>query len=361
MSAREAEKVSLTESLQTLQNIEVASSPHLAERRITTRRMMYDVLIALAPAVITAAIYFRWSAAWQIGTALAFCLAGEAIFNLVRGKPVTILDGSAAVTAVIFALSLPPNLPLYATAIGAAVAILLGKMVFGGLGCNLFNPAMVGRAFLMACFPAAMVTWTAPALPGAAHIHAVTSSTPLAIAKFGPKDPQQAEIAGNLAEYQVRQDLMNGRGKVMTDLFLGATGGCLGETSAAALLIGGIYLILRGTACWRIPLGMLGAMALISAVGHAFWPNFVMAPLPQILAGGAMLGAFFIATDPVTSPITAWGRFVFGIGVGTFTMLIRLFGNYPEGVMYSVLIMNALTPILNRMFVPKPLGGPANG
>jgi len=353
--------VSQAEASEFVQPAEVVTSPHLAERAFTSRRMMLDVLIALLPAIVVAALVFRWAVATQLGIALGFGLATEWLFCLARGKAFSLLDGSAAVTVVIFALSLPPGLPWYATAIGAVVAVGLGKMVFGGLGCNLFNPAMVGRAFLMACFPAAMVTWTAPALQAEGHIHAVTQATPLALAKFGPRDADKAAAAGLTGEYNVRQDVMAGKGKPILDLITGVTGGSLGETSAAALLIGGIFLLLRGSASWQIPAGMLGAMAVISLIGRLINPAAVMSPISQLLAGGALLGAFFIATDPVTSPVTASGRLVFGIGVGAFTMLIRLVGGYPEGVMYAVLLMNAATPLINRATVPKPLGGVANG
>ncbi len=337
--------------------VELATSPHFADKRQTSRRMMVDVLLALAPAIVVAAVVFRWAVAWQMATAVVFGMGTEAVFCIVRRKPLSLWDGSAIVTAVILAMSLPPNLPLYATAIGSAVAICLGKMVFGGLGCNLFNPAMVGRAFLMACFAQAMVTWQVPAVQGTAHIHAVTQATPLAIAKLGVRDRAKAEAAGTLDQYNLRQDFLAGKGRLFSDLLAGVRSGSLGETSAIALLIGGIYLLVRGAASWQIPVGMLGSMAVISVIGRLIRPDLVMYPHMQIVAGGAMLGAFFIATDPVSSPLTASGRWVFGIGVGAFTMLIRLLGNYAEGVMYAVLLMNALTPAINRLTMPRPLGG----
>jgi electron transport complex protein RnfD len=340
--------------------LELATSPHFADRKQTSRRMMVDVLLALGPAIAVSAFVFRWAAAWQIGTALAFSLATEALFCVVRKKPLSLWDGSAVVTAVILAMSLPPSLPLYATAIGSVVAIGLGKMVFGGLGCNLFNPAMVGRAFLMACFSQAMVTWQVPAVPGVSHIHAVTQATPLGIAKLGVRDRAKAEAAGQLDQYALRQAFLAAKKQVFLDLLLGIRGGSLGETSALALLLGGLYLLARRTAAWQIPVGMLGAMAVISVIARLFRPDLVMYPHMQIVAGGAMLGAFFIATDPVSSPVTIRGRWVFGMGVGTFTMVIRLLGNYPEGVMYSVLLMNALTPGINRLTMPRPLGGIRN-
>jgi electron transport complex protein RnfD len=342
-------------------HLELATSPHFADKKRSSRRMMIDVLIGLAPAIVVAAFVFRWAVAWQVGTALAFALGTEAVFCTVRKKPFSLWDGSAIVTAVILAMTLPPNLPLYATAIGSVVAIALGKMVFGGLGMNLFNPAMVGRAFLMACFAQSMVTWQAPAVQGTAHIHAVTQATPLAIAKMGVQDRAKAEAAGTVDQYELRQDFLAGKGRVFTDMLIGVRSGSLGETSAIALLIGGIYLLVRGAAAWQIPVGMLGSMAAIAVIGRLISPDLVMYPHMHLVAGGAMFGAFFIATDPVSSPLTVSGRWAFGIGVGLLTMLIRLLGNYPEGVMYAVLLMNAMTPAINRLTMPKPLGGIKNG
>lgn len=345
------------EQQEAMPRFELATSPHFADKSRTSRRMMLDVLIGLVPALVAAVVVFGGAAAWQIGTALVFGLATELVFCVVRGKPLSLWDSSAVVTCVILAMTLPPGLPLYATAIGAVVAIGLGKMVFGGLGCNLFNPAMVGRAFLMACFAQAMVTWQAPAVQGVAHIHGVTQATPLAIAKLGVRDKAKAEAAGTVDQYNLRQDFLAGKKQIVADMILGSRAGSLGETSALALLIGGLYLLIRRVAAWQIPVGMLGSMAVCAVIGRLVSPELVMYPHMHVLAGGAMLGAFFIATDPVSSPITVRGRWIFGIGLGVFTMLIRLLGNYSEGVMYAVLLMNAFTPAINRMTMPKPLGG----
>lgn len=339
--------------------LELAVSPHFVDKKRTSRRMMIDVLLGLVPALIVAVIVFRGAVVWQLGTALLFGLATEAIFCAVRKKPFSMWDGSAVVTCVILAMSLPPSLPLYATAIGSVVAIGLGKMVFGGLGCNLFNPAMVGRAFLMACFAQAMVAWQMPAVPGTAHIHAVTQATPLSLVKLGVRDKAKAEAAGALDQYELRQDLISGEKSLFTDMAAGVKSGSLGETGALALFIGGIYLLVRRAASWQVPVGMLGSMAVIAVIGRLIRPDMVMQPHMQLVAGGAMLGAFFIATDPVSSPVTVPGRWIFGIGVGVFTMLIRLLGNYSEGVMYAVLLMNAFTPGINRLTIPRPLGGVA--
>lgn len=337
--------------------MELATSPHFADKRQTSRRMMIDVLLALAPAIVVAAFLFRWAVAWQMGTALVFAVCTEAVFCAVRKKPLSLWDGSAIVTAVILAMSLPPSLPLYATAIGSVVAIGLGKMVFGGLGMNIFNPAMVGRAFLMACFAQAMVTWVPPAVNGVAHIHGVTEATPLAIAKLGVKDRAKAEAAGTLKQFELRQEIMAAKPKILMDLLIGTRSGSLGETSALALLAGGIYLIVRRAAAWQIPVAMLVSMEVIGVIGRLIRPDLVMFPHVHIVAGGAMFAAFFIATDPVSSPVTVPGRWIFGAGVGLFTMLIRLLGNYAEGVMYAVLLMNAFTPAINRLTMPRPLGG----
>ena len=268
-------------------------------------------------------------------TTVGACLAAEAIGNRVRGRKMdSVLDGSAIITGMILAFSLPPKLPIYMAVIGGVVAIGLGKAVFGGLGHNLFNPAMVGRAFLMACFPVAMTTWAEPFTLRTIGVDAVTRATPLAAAKFG-------------------SDTVPALGK----LFLGDVGGSIGETSVVACLIGGIYLLVRRTADWRQPVGMLvGAMAL-AAVAHLLDAEKFAAPLVHLNSGALMFGAFFIATDYVGVPLTPTGRLIFGFGAGVLTMVIRLFGGYPEGVMYSILIMNALTPLIERWTVPEPFGG----
>jgi electron transport complex protein RnfD len=329
--------------------IAVAPAPHLSDTSFTTRRMMLDVLIALAPAVAMAVFIFRWYAVVQVGLCVLTCLAAEALFTWMRRRPLCLGDGSAVVTGVILGLSLPWSAPWYVAVIGSLAAIGLGKMVFGGLGCNIFNPAMVGRAFVMLSF--------AKALGASAYVFAqsgldvVTQATPLTVAKkLAGEIAAGTAIAGDL---QVQLE----SARALWPLFLGQVNGSLGETSALALLVGGIYLCLRRSASWEIPAGALGAAFVLS--GLANWAGLTPFTALHHLVGGSLLfGAFFIATDPVTSPVTPRGKFFFGLGVGCFVVLIRLFSGYPEGVMFAVLLMNAVTPLLNRWTIPRPVGGP---
>ncbi len=312
----------------------VSSAPHLADR-VTTRRLMFQVVLAMLPMLGVAIWLFGLSALKLTVVTTVGCLAAEAVANWMRGRDQSSLaDGSAIVTGMILAFSLPPALAAYQAFIGGVVAITLAKAVFGGLGKNLFNPAMVGRAFLMVCFPVAMTTWTEPGTLQTIGVDALTRATPLAAAKFH---------AGALA--------------AMIDLFIGKVGGCVGETSAAAVLLGGLFLIIRGVADWRQPVAMLGAAAIFAAIAHAVAPERFAGVLYQLQGGALLFGAFFIATDYVGVPLTPFGRLVFGAGAGVLVMVIRLFGGYPEGVMYAILIMNALTPLIERWTVPAPFGG----
>lgn len=312
----------------------VTAAPHLSDGA-STQRIMLEVVAAMAPMLVAGVWMFGLSAVWLTLATTAGCLFAEGAANRLRGRSLRSLgDGSAIVTGVILAFSLPPGLRLYQAFIGGAVAIGLGKMVFGGLGQNLFNPAMVGRAFLMVCFPVALTSWVEPFTLKAIGVDAVTQATPLAAAKFH---------AGPLAP--------------LLDLFLGRVGGCVGETSALAALIGGLYLVIRGVADWRQPVGMLAACAAVAAVAHWAAPDRYAGVLYHLNSGALMFGAFFIATDYVGAPVTPIGRLLFGVGVGVLVMLIRLFGGYPEGVMYAVLVMNALTPLIERWTMPTPFGG----
>lgn len=308
--------------------IEVAPSPHLADPTQNTRRMMVDVLVALAPVVLAAVYVFHWHAVRQILICVAACTAAEALFARLRGRRAPLDDFSAAVTGVILALSLPATAPWYTALIGSLAAVGVGKALFGGLGMNLFNPAMVGRAFVMISFAGAL--GAAGYQDPHSRVDAITQATPLTAF-------QQSGVVADLV-----------------DLFWGTTNGSLGETSALACLVGGLYLCLRRTAAWQIPAAMLAVAGLLAlpAAGPDGWSAL------HHLCGGAMLfGAFFIATDPVSSPLTPLGKVVFGAGVGALVMLIRLFSGYPEGVMFAVLLMNALTPLINRWTIPRPFGG----
>ena len=314
--------------------LEVAPGPHIDDQKRTTRRVMIDVLIALAPVVAMAAYVFRWRAGLQIGVCVASCVFFEWLFQRLRGRRQTIGDCSAAVTGLILALSIPWTAPWYVGFVGSGVAIIIGKLLFGGLGSNIFNPAMAGRAFLQACFAGQMTTYTLDGQlpPGAAD--AVTKATPLAAGKF-------EHVAAPLK-----------------DLAIGTVNGSVGETSAVACVLGGLYLILRRSAAWQIPAGMLLAAAAVAGIHQAFRPDAALTVAHHLLGGAMLFGAFFIVTDPATSPLSTRGRWVFGAGVGALVMLIRLFANVPEGVMYAVLVMNMTVPLIDRWTVPRPVGGP---
>ena len=328
--------------------LQVAPSPHLSELTFTTRRMMVDVLIGLAPAIAMAIIVFRWYAVVQVGLCVLSCVAAEALFTWMRGRPLSIGDGSAVVTGVILGLSLPWSAPWYVAVIGSTAAIGLGKAAFGGLGCNIFNPAMVGRAFVMLSF--------AKALGASAYTDAqvgltvVTQATPLTIAKQFAADLAAGKVGAADLPVQL------GGARELWPLFVGQVNGSLGETSALAALIGGLYLCLRRSASWEIPAGMI-ASAFVCA-GLANWAGLTpFTALHHLISGSLLFGAFFIATDPVSSPLTPRAKLYFGLCIGVLVMLIRVFSGYPEGVMFAVLLMNAAVPLLNRWTIPVPVGG----
>ncbi len=310
------------------------SSPHFRDKD-SVPKIMYAVIIALIPAIFASVYFFRLRAVVLVISCVAACLITEALFLWLRKKPLhSLWDGSAMITGLLLAMTLPPSVSLDLAIIGAVVAIALGKQVFGGLGQNIFNPALVGRAFLQTAFPVAMTTWAPPAT---LTINTATFATPLGNLKF---------------EHAVAQGTLTPLG----DLFWGNIGGCLGETSAIALILGGVYLLFRRVIDWRIPLGIL--LSLIAFTG-IFWlanPGEYASPLFHILAGGILIGALFMATDMVTSPISPLASWIYALGIGVVVGLIRLFGGFAEGVMYSILFMNAFVPLLNRYTRPHILG-----
>lgn len=311
--------------------IHVAPSPHLSHTAQTTRTMMRDVLIALAPVTGMALYVFQAYALRQLAICVIGCLAAEWIFTGMRGSRATLWDFSAAVTGVILALSLPGTAPWYIGVIASFTAIGIGKVIFGGLGMNIFNPAMVGRAFVMIAFAGAM--GAAGYQDASSAVDAISQATPMDAFKQG----------GAIAP--------------LSALFWGTTNGSLGETSAIACLIGGLYLCIRRTASWEIPAGVIGAVVVLGGIANLMNPESQWTVLHHILGGALLFGAFFIATDPVTSPLTPKGKLIFGTGVGALIMLLRIFSGYPEGVMFAVLIMNSITPLINRWTIPRPLGG----
>jgi electron transport complex protein RnfD len=332
-----------------LTDIRVSCSPHISER-LSTRSVMIDVIIGLAPAMAAAGYYFRIRALILICACVVSSVATEWLCNVIRKKPNSLGDFSAVVTGIILALSLPPRLPVWTAIVGSVFSIAIGKMVFGGLGANIFNPAMVGRTFLTASFGVLMTSWTVPAtidgtMPAIAPeniVHAKTQATPLAWSKLAIKNSLGADI---YSEEQFKAT------------FTGEVGGSLGETSVIALLIGGLYLLIRRTINFHIPLAVLASAFVFATI--AYWKDSYayVQPFFHMCSGGLLLCAFFIATDPVTAPLTRRGMWIFGIGVGTITMLIRIVGEYPEGVMFSILLMNAVTPLIDRLCKRIPAGG----
>jgi electron transport complex protein RnfD len=317
----------------------VTASPHIRSLD-STPRIMWHVVASLVPVVLCAGWFFGVSALLQIATAVTAALVTERS----TGKGGAIADGSATITGLLLGLSLPAGFPLWMTALGAAFAIVFGKQVWGGLGQNVFNPALVGRAFLQGAFPVAITTWPAAgggffalrgdlfAIPFTHPLpNAVTSATPLGLLKF------------------------EGKGTALTDLIVGSTGGSLGETAAVVILAGGIYLAWHGYLNWRIPASVIVTVLTFSAILHFADAN-KPDPLFMIFSGGLMLGAVYMATDMVTSPITNLGKWVFGVSIGILVVVIRVWGGLPEGVMYAILFMNALTPFINRATQPRVFG-----
>ena len=329
------------------ENITVGPSPHIG-KPLSTRKIMIDVIIGLMPAIAAAGYYFRIRAAVLIVACVACAVLTEWLCNIIRKKPNSLNDFSAVVTGIILALSLPPALPVWAAIIGSCFAVAIGKMVFGGLGANIFNPAMVGRTFLTACFGMLMTTWTVPASIDPAmpairpdNTAAVTQATPLAWSKEAIKSTGTTEMVDEQLKVA----------------FTGSIGGCLGETSAIALLLGGVYLLARRTINIHIPLAAAGSAAFLAWVFNIIDADTYIRPVLHLTTGGMLLCIFFIATDPVTAPLSTKGMWIFGAGVGAITIVIRIFGEYPEGVMYAVLLMNGATPLIDRFCKLVPAGG----
>ena len=299
---------------------------------------MRDVVIALLPAVVVSVLFYGWSELLVLGVSVASCVLLEfLITKYLLKKPCTVGDWSAVITGVLLALNLPATTPWWAVLIGAVVAIGVAKMTFGGLGQNLFNPALVGRVFLLISFPTYMTDWTKPAgFISNALVDGYTGATPLGLAKgLGPQGVEAMDY--------------------LNMLFLNI-GGSAGELSAIALLIGFVYLLVRRVIRPYITLSIIATVAVFSGIFWAINPAEYTDPLFNILTGGLLLGSIFMATDYVTSPMSNWGGVVFGIGIGVITMLIRYFGAYPEGVSFAILIMNSVVPLLNKWFHTKKYG-----
>lgn len=326
--------------------LEIGSSPHITSGD-SVEVIMRNVVIALLPVCVFAVYSFGVAAALVLATATISCIATEHALCKITGRPSTIGDWSVAITGLLYGLTLPPDLPLWMVAVGGIFAIAVGKFLFGGLGSNAFNPALVGRAFLQAAFPQAMTHWAAPlgdtrfvdlpastlALPFAQPVYdAVTVATPLAVMKF---DGIQA---------------------ASRDLLLGLTSGSAGETSTVLILLGGIYLIVRRMMNWRIPVSIFATVALITWIFNLYDPGSFPRPAFMLFSGGLMLGALFMATDLVASPITNAGCWLYGILIGGLVVVIRFWGGMPEGVMYAILLANAVSPHIDRLIRPTVFG-----
>ncbi len=317
----------------------------LLRQGMTTPKAMRDVIYALLPATGAALWFFGLGAVLIIGSCIVGAVLAEVVFAKREARGESLGDATGVLTGLLLGLTLPPGLPMWMAFLGGFVAISLGKVIWGGLGHNLFNPALLGRAFLLATFPIAMTTWM-PAVGGffevpastlalpfmQAQVDGVTSATPLGLMKF---------------EQEVTP---------LANLVFGRTGGSLGETSGLLLLLGGIYLWLRRDLDWRIPVSILLTVVVFSAVLTLIDGERFPSPLFSLFSGGLMLGAIYMATDPVTSPVTPKGAWIFGIGVGVLVILIRVFGGLPEGVMYAILLMNAATPLIDRYTQPRVFG-----
>lgn len=321
------------------QKLYITTSPHV-HCGDTIERNMRTVIWALVPAFIASVIVFGAGAVIVTATSVASCLFFEwFITRFLLKRPSTLADGSAIITGILLAFNLPSNIPLYMIVMGALVAIGIGKMAFGGLGNNPFNPALVGRVFLLISFPARMTSWPVPHQM-MAYADAVTGATPLNLI---------GQIAGGNT---AAADQLPG----LRDLFLGNIGGCLGEVSAVALLIGLVILLWRKVITWHIPVTILATVAVLTGIMWLINPVLYVNPLYHLCSGGLMLGAIFMATDYVTSPMTAKGMVWYGIGIGFLTVIIRYFGSYPEGMSFAILIMNAVVPLINNWCKPKRFG-----
>lgn len=326
----------------------VSLSPH-AHGTDSVERNMYGVIIALVPALLVSFIYFGIGSAVVCASSVAACVFFEwAITKYILKREPTISDGSAILTGLLLGFNLPSNLPVWIVIIGALVAIGIGKMTFGGLGCNPFNPALVGRCFLLVSFPAQMTSWP---IAGqlASYVDAQTGATPLSIMK-------QAIKSGDAS---VLEQLPDSLSLLLGNPGLGNGAGSLGEVCALALLIGLVYMLWKKIITWHIPISILATVFVFSGILHLANPIYAN-PVSIILSGGLMLGAIFMATDYVTSPMTHKGQLIYGIAIGCLTVVIRNWGSYPEGMSFAILIMNAFTPLINTYVKPKRFGETVN-
>jgi len=323
----------------------VSGSPHI-HTDASVKSIMYGVIYAMIPALLVSIYFFGLDAVRVTLISVVACLLVEALVQKYLLKtPVTINDGSAIITGILLAFNVPSNLPWWIIVIGAIVSIGIGKMSFGGVGKNIFNPALVGRVFLLISFPVQMTSWPVPKpLMGESLTDAITGPTPLGIMKEG------------LGAGKTVQEMMPEIPNYVENLMTGFQGGSLGEVSALALILGAIYMLVRKIITWQIPAAYIGSVVVFSGILWLIDPTHYVDPLFHLVTGGMMLGVFFMATDMVSSPMSGKGQLVFGVGAGILTILIRVFGAYPEGVSFAILIMNAFVPLIDRGFKPKRFG-----
>ena len=321
----------------------VSPSPHVHSGD-SVQKNMYGVLLALVPALAASVWFFGLGALIVTLTSVLACVLFEHLIQkFLLKKPSTIMDGSAAVTGLLLAFNLPTNIPLGLIIIGAAIAIGMGKMSFGGLGQNPFNPALVGRVFLLISFPVQMTSWPVPIAARGAYIDAVTGPTPLSVVKEGLSAGRPfSELTAEIPSY--------------LNLFMGQMGGSAGEVAGVALLLGLLCMLIKKIVTWHIPVAVVGSIAVFTGVLHLSDPQAYASPLFHLLTGGVLLGAFFMATDYASSPMSKRGMLLYGAGIGIITVLIRIYGSYPEGVSFAILIMNAFTPLIDKYIKPKRFG-----
>jgi electron transport complex protein RnfD len=308
------------------------------------KKNMYGVIIALMPALAASLWYFGLGALIVTLTAIVACVFFEFVIQKYLLKTsTTVSDGSAAVTGLLLAFNLPSNIPMGIVIVGAAVAIGIGKMSFGGLGNNPFNPALVGRVFLLISFPVQMTSWPLPIEARTSYLDATTGATPLSILKEGLASGKTvSEVMTEVPSY--------------IDLFMGNMGGSAGEIAGVALLIGLVFMMIRNIITWHIPVAVIGSIAIFTGTLNYVDPQAYASPLFHILTGGVLLGAIFMATDYSSSPMSKSGMLVYGVGIGVLTVLIRTFGAYPEGISFAILIMNGFTPLIDKFIKPKRFG-----
>ncbi len=326
--------------------LHISSSPHLV-KGLSTDQIMLNVVIALLPVTAFAVFVFGLNALLVVLTAVIACVGTEHLLCIWSGKETTVSDWSAVITGLLLGLVLPPAFPLWMTILGGVVAIALGKFIFGGLGYNMFNPALVGRAVLQAAFPIAITTWYPAMLDGRFG----TVSGSLLTIPFATPVFDGASGATPLSAWK-----FDGVSAGISDLAFGLVSGSAGETSAVLILIGGIYLVARGMMNWRIPVSILATVFVLSGIFYLVDPQQYPSPVFMLLSGGLMLGAVFMASDMVGSPVTQTGVLIYGFVIGTLVVVIRIWGGLPEGVMYAILLGNALSPQIDRLIQPRVYG-----